>query len=234
MLEIKELDVSYSDIQVLWGLDFSVLDKEIVSIVGSNGAGKTTLLKTLSGLLRPRQGQIYFNSHLLNNLRTDEIVKLGIVQVPEGRNLFSGMTVLENLYMGSFIIENKNLINRYLERVFAYFPILKERRNQLAGSLSGGEQQMCAIGRALMTNPKLLLIDELSFGLAPVVVENLIDIIKEISSSGLSILLVEQDVQIALEMANRAYLLETGRITLSGTGKELLDNDYIQKAYLGV
>lgn len=234
MLEVKGLEAAYGDIKILWGIDIEIKEGEIVSIVGSNGAGKSTLIRTISGLHKPLQGEIVYDGSNITHLLPGEIVIRGISQVPEGRKLFAGMTVYENLMMGAYSLKDKKMIREDLDFVFHLFPRLCERSKQLAGTLSGGEQQMCAIGRALMSHPKLLLIDELSLGLSPILVESLIDAIEQIHRRGASILLVEQDVQIALEHADRGYVLETGRITLSGNSKELLDSPQVKKAYLGI
>lgn len=234
MLEVKGLEAAYGDIKILWGIDIEIKEGEIVSIVGSNGAGKSTLIRTISGLHKPLQGEIVYDGSNITHLLPGEIVIRGISQVPEGRKLFAGMTVYENLMMGAYSLNDKKMIREDLDFVFHLFPRLCERSKQLAGTLSGGEQQMCAIGRALMSHPKLLLVDELSLGLSPILVDNLIDAIEQIHQRGASILLVEQDVQIALEHADRGYVLETGRITLSGNAKELLDSPQVKKAYLGI
>jgi len=234
VLEVKGLEVAYGDIKILWGIDLEIKEGEIVSIVGSNGAGKSTLIRTISGLNRPLQGKIIYDKSNITQLPPGEIVMKGISQVPEGRKLFAGMTVYENLMMGAYSRNDKNVIEEDLNFVFRLFPRLEERKKQIAGTLSGGEQQMCAIGRALMSHPKLLLIDELSLGLSPLLVDNLVDAIEQIHRRGTSILLVEQDVQIALEHADRGYVLETGRITLSGDSRELLNNPLVKKAYLGI
>lgn len=235
MLEIRALEVAYGDIQVLWGIDLEVREGEIVSLVGSNGAGKSTLIRTISGLTRSFKGEILYNGQDITRLKTSEIVGLGISQVPEGRKLFFGMTVQENLMMGAFIRKDKEAVAQDLRFIYELFHRLEERKKQLAGTMSGGEQQMCAIGRALMTRPKLLLIDELSLGLSPLLVENLLDAIGKIYERwGTSILLVEQDVQTALEYAGRGYVLETGRIVLSGSASDLLENPRIMQSYLGI
>jgi len=235
MLEIRALEVAYGDIQVLWGIDLDVREGEIVSLVGSNGAGKSTLIRTISGLTRSFKGEILYNGQDITRLKTSEIVGLGISQVPEGRKLFFGMTVQENLMMGAFSRKDKEAVAQDLRFTYELFHRLEERKKQLAGTMSGGEQQMCAIGRALMTRPKLLLIDELSLGLSPLLVENLLDAIGKIYERwGTSILLVEQDVQTALEYSGRGYVLETGRIVLSGSASDLLENPRIMQSYLGI
>ena len=235
MLEIRGLEVAYGCIQVLWGIDLDVREGEIVSLVGSNGAGKSTLIRTISGLTRSFKGEILYNGKDITSQKTSEIVGLGISQVPEGRKLFFGMTVQENLTMGAYIRKDKEAVAQDLRFIYELFPRLDERKKQLAGTMSGGEQQMCAIGRALMTRPKLLLIDELSLGLAPLLVEHLLDAIGKIYERwGTSILIVEQDVQTALEYAGRGYVLETGRIVLSGLSSELLVDPRIKQSYLGI
>lgn len=234
MLKIEKLNFSYGDLKVLWDIDLEVHDGEIVTVVGSNGAGKSTTLKNISRLEQPASGTITFQGKLLNELQSHEVVELGIVQVPEGRKIFPEMTVLENLRMGSFIKSARKDRDANIDRVFSLFPRLKEREKQLGGTMSGGEQQMLAIGRGLMTNPKLLLLDEPSLGLSPLLVKNIFEIIKEINRQGVTILLVEQNVYQSLRIANRAYVLETGRVVLSGSGEELLANDHVKKAFLGM
>jgi len=233
MLKVHELSAGYGEVQVLWGVDLEVKRGEIVTLVGSNGAGKTTLLKALSGLILPTSGEILFEDHSVTSSPPDERVRLGIAHVPEGRRLFAGMTVEENLRIGAYLRRDKE-VSLDLERVFRLFPELKARRRSLAGTLSGGEQQMCALGRALMSRPKLLLIDELSLGLAPVVVDRLLEAIHRIRAGGTTLLIVEQDVQTALEHADRAYVLENGRIVLEGEAGDLLDDARIRNAYLGL
>lgn len=233
MLKVRELSAGYGEVQVLWGVDLEVKRGEIVTLVGSNGAGKTTLLKVLSGLILPTSGEILFEDHSVTNSPPDERVRLGIAHVPEGRRLFAGMTVEENLKLGAYLRRDEE-VGMDLERVFRLFPELKARRRSLAGTLSGGEQQMCALGRALMSRPKLLLIDELSLGLAPVVVDRLLEAIHRIRAGGTTLLIVEQDVQTALEHADRAYVLESGRIVLEGEAADLLDDARIRNAYLGL
>jgi branched-chain amino acid transport system ATP-binding protein len=234
MLEIRAIEVAYGDIQVLWGINLEVQQGEIVSIVGSNGAGKSTLIRTISGLIRPLRGDIFYLGTMITHLLPSQIVMKGISQVPEGRKLFAGMTVQENLMMGAYCRSNHKEIEGDLNFVYHLFPRLAERKNQIAGTLSGGEQQMSAIGRALMSHPRLLLIDELSLGLSPLLVDNLMEAIGQIHGRGASILLVEQDVQIALEHAHRGYVLETGRIVLSGRSKDMLENPEVRRSYLGI
>ncbi len=233
LLSIRNLSVAYGDLQVLWNVDLDVHPHEIVALVGANGAGKTTLLSTISGLLAPLGGEIHFDGRRIEGATTQQIVDLGIIQVPEGRRLFPAMTVRDQLLLGAFRRSDKSQVHADLAHVLDLFPRLKDRTRQLAGSLSGGEQQMVAIGRALMAKPRLLMIDELSLGLAPVIVESLVDILRQVNAEGTTILIVEQDVQTALELATRGYVLETGRITLSGTASDLLADERIKRAYLG-
>lgn len=233
MLKIENIDVYYDKIHAIKNVSFEVHEGEVVTLIGANGAGKTTILKTISKLMEPTHGVILFDNQVLSKLAPHQMVYLGMAHVPEGRRVFSKMTVEENLYMGAYIRTDKAHIERDLERVFEYFPRLRERRNQLSGTLSGGEQQMLAIGRALMSKPKLLLMDEPSMGLAPLLVQEIFNIIQEIKKSGTTILLVEQNANQALQIADRAYVLETGKITMSGDAKTLLNDDSIRKAYLG-
>ncbi len=235
LFEIRNLHVYYGFIHALKGISLEVNDGEIVTLIGANGAGKTTTLRTISGLLRPREGDVIFNGESLLKYKPHEIVAKGIIHVPEGRRVFARMTVQENLEMGAYMRDDKDGIQEDLERVFRLFPRLEERRKQLAGTLSGGEQQMLAIGRALMSRPRVLLMDEPSMGLAPVLVEEIFDTIKELNETqGLTILLVEQNAHMALQIAHRGYVLETGRISISGTAKELAENPEVQRAYLGM
>jgi branched-chain amino acid transport system ATP-binding protein len=233
VLRIENLDFSYGDLQVLWGLSLEVKQGEIVTVLGANGAGKSTTLKNVSRLVRPSAGSITFEGKDLGKLESHQVVELGVVQVPEGRRIFPEMTVLENLRMGSFIKSTRPDRQRNIERAFTLFPRLAERQKQLGGTLSGGEQQMLAIGRGLMTNPRLMLLDEPSLGLSPLFVKNIFEIIKEINRQGTTILLVEQNVFQSLRISHRAYVLETGRVVLSGTGEELLGNEHVKKAFLG-
>ena len=232
MLKAEDLNVYYGPIHAVKGVSFEVREGEIVTLIGANGAGKSTTLKTLSGLMRSRGGAIEFMDRSIASAPAHKIVELGLAHVPEGRRIFTSMTVEENLDMGAFIKKNANL-EQDKERVFEQFPRLKERRKQIAGTLSGGEQQMLAMGRALMSSPKLLMLDEPSMGLAPILVEQVFDIITELHKAGTTILLVEQNAEMALSIADRAYVMETGRITLSGTGEELAASEEVQKAYLG-
>jgi branched-chain amino acid transport system ATP-binding protein len=233
LLEIRNLGFAYGDLQVLWGIDLDVKKGEIVTVVGSNGAGKSTTLRNISRLVRGGSGTITFDGQDLKKLESHQVVETGVVQVPEGRRIFPEMTVVENLRMGSFVKATRADRQRNMERVFALFPRLAERKAQLGGTMSGGEQQMLAIGRGLMCNPKLLLMDEPSLGLSPLFVKNIFDIITEINRQGVTILLVEQNVFQSLRVAHRAYVLETGRVVLTGRGEELLGNEHIKKAYLG-
>jgi branched-chain amino acid transport system ATP-binding protein len=233
VLRIENLDFSYGDLQVLWGISLEVKQGEIVTVLGGNGAGKSTTLKNISRLVRASRGTITFEGTDLGKLESHQVVELGVVQVPEGRRIFPEMTVLENLRMGSFIKSTRPDRQRNIERAFTLFPRLAERQKQLGGTLSGGEQQMLAIGRGLMTNPRLLLLDEPSLGLSPLFVKNIFEIIKEINKQGTTILLVEQNVFQSLRISHRAYVLETGRVVLSGTGEELLGNEHVKKAFLG-
>jgi len=233
LLEVKDLNVYYGAIHALQGVSFHVDEGEIVTLIGANGAGKSTTLLTVSGLLRARSGNMRFRDHDLTLAQAQDIVRLGIVQVPEGRKIFAPLTVKENLEMGAYTRSNKAEVQASLDRVFRSLPRLKERLKQLGGTLSGGEQQMLAIGRALMAKPTLLLMDEPSMGLSPVLVEEVFNIIQDINSQGTSILLVEQNAQMALSVANRAYVLETGRVTLEGDAHEVLHNPQVIEAYLG-
>ena len=234
LLEVQDLNVYYGAIHALQGISFTVNEGEIVTLIGANGAGKTTTLSTISGLLRPRRGFVRFKGQDITMMPAEQIVRQGISQVPEGRKIFAPLTVQENLEMGAFTRTDKAEIERSLQRVFASFPRLKERLHQLGGTLSGGEQQMLATGRGMMSRPTLILLDEPSMGLSPIMVEEIFKIIQEINSQGTSILLVEQNALMALSVAHRAYVLETGRITLEGTAKELRENPQVKAAYLGV
>jgi len=233
MLKIENIDVFYGAIHALKGISVEVQEGEIVTLIGANGAGKSTILRTISGLLKPKAGQVTFEGKNIAGAAAQDIVKLGISQVPEGRRVFANMSVLENLELGAYIRNDNKGIQEDMEKVFLRFPRLSERRSQLAGTLSGGEQQMLAMGRALMSRPRLLLLDEPSMGLAPLLVREIFSIIKEINASGTTVLLVEQNAHMALSIAHRAYVLETGRITLSGDAKELAASEEIRKAYLG-
>ena len=231
---MKNINVYYGKLQVLWDMSFKVEEGEIVSLVGSNGSGKTTTLRTISGLLHPPTGTIEFLGERIDRLPSQKIVAKGVAHVPEGRGIFSHLTVTENLKIGAYTSNAWKKKEETVKFVHELFPILEERKNQIAGTLSGGEGQMLAIARALMSKPKLLMLDEPSLGLAPKIVMQIFDLLKKVSKEGITILLVEQNVWQALELANRSYVLETGRVTLEGTGKELLENDQVKKAYLGL
>lgn len=233
LLEIRDLHVAYGAIRALQGISFHVEQGEIVTLIGANGAGKSTTLRTISGLLRPIQGDILYKDESITKVSAERIVKLGISQVPEGRRVFSNLTVRENLEMGAYTRNDKREIQEAMERVFASFPRLGERLGQYGGTLSGGEQQMLAMGRGMMSTPELLLLDEPSMGLAPILVEEIFEIIKRVNAQGTSILLVEQNAAMALSVANRGYVLETGRVVLEGAARDLLDNPQVQVAYLG-
>jgi branched-chain amino acid transport system ATP-binding protein len=234
LLEVAEIDAHYGRIQALRRLSLNVDKGEIVALIGSNGAGKTTTLRTISGLMHPGHGTIKFDGKDITQVGPDKIVDLGICQSPEGRRLVPRMTVMDNLEMGAYTRSNRVEIKADIERVFVLFPRLKERRDQIAGTLSGGEQQMCAMGRALMAKPKLLMLDEPSLGLSPILVETIFTIIREINQTGTPVLLVEQNAHKALEIANRGYVIETGVIVQTGSGKELLESEDVQRAYLGM
>ena len=231
MLKADNLNVYYGKIHALKGVSFEVNDDEIVALIGANGAGKSTTLKTISGMLRSRTGSITFMDEDISHTESHNLVSKGLAHVPEGRRIFLQMTVMENLEMGAYI--NKKVTKAEYEEVYERFPRLKERRSQIAGTLSGGEQQMLAMGRALMSKPKLLMLDEPSMGLAPILVQQIFDIVKELHEAGTTILLVEQNAEMALKIADRAYVLESGTIKLSGTGSELAQSEEIKKAYLG-
>jgi branched-chain amino acid transport system ATP-binding protein len=234
LLEVNDLNVFYGAIHALQGISFGLNEGEIVTLIGANGAGKSTTLRTISGLLRSRGGSVKFKGQEIGTMPAEQIVRLGISQVPEGRKIFAPLTVQENLEMGAYTRNDKAEMATSMQRVFASFPRLKERISQLGGTLSGGEQQMLAMGRALMSRPRLLLLDEPSMGLSPILTEEIFRIITEINSQGTSILLVEQNALMALSVANRAYVLETGSIVLQGSAREVLDNPQVKNAYLGV
>lgn len=234
MLEIKNIDVSYGDVQVIWGLSFDVKQGEVVALIGANGAGKSTNLKTISGILRPKKGEILFENQPIHQIEPFHLIEMGIAHVPEARRLFVEMTVEENLDMGSLKGEARKDREKTKEMIFKMFPRLRERQYQPAGTLSGGEQQMVAIARGLMSKPKLLMLDEPSLGLAPILVREIFNVIKRIREEGMTVLIVEQNVKQTLSIADRAYVLENGRVTLEGTGADLLNNPHVQAAYLGV
>jgi branched-chain amino acid transport system ATP-binding protein len=233
MLKVENINVYYGAIHALKGISIEVNEGEIVTLIGANGAGKSTTLRTISGLLKPKNGNITFEGKSIAGIPAHHIVKLGISQVPEGRRVFAHMTVLENLELGAYVRTDAKGIKEDMDKVFARFPRLAERRSQLAGTLSGGEQQMLAMGRAMMSRPRIMLLDEPSMGLAPLLVKEIFSIIKDINESGTTVLLVEQNANMALSIAHKAYVLETGRITLSGPAKELAASEEVRKAYLG-
>ena len=233
MLEVKDLNVFYGAIHAIKGISLIVNDGELVSLVGANGAGKTTILHTISGLQPAATGEILLDGQNLQKIQPNKIINLGMAHVPEGRHVFARLTVEENLRMGAYIIKDQKKINENLESVYSHFPRLRERYKQVAGTLSGGEQQMLATGRALMTNPKMLLMDEPSMGLSPILVKEIFTIIEELHNSGITILLVEQNAKMALAISDRAYVLETGIISMEGSAKALSEDDRVRKAYLG-
>jgi len=232
MLEVNNINVYYGSIHAVKDISFKVEEGEIISLIGANGAGKTTILQTVSGLLKSNTGSIVFNNRDLMHIPAHKIVGHGLAQVPEGRRVFLQMSVMENLELGAYT-QSKNTIDQNLESVFEHFPRLKERRTQVAGTLSGGEQQMLAMGRAMMSNPTLLMLDEPSMGLAPILVDEIFKIIVELNKAGVTILLVEQNAQMALSIANRGYVLETGKVVMTADAKDLLNDDSVRKAYLG-
>lgn len=233
MLEVKDLEVSYGVIKAIKGISFKVNQGEVIALIGANGAGKTTVLHTISGLLESSGGKITFEDHDITKIQGHKLVALGMAHVPEGRRIFAQLTVFQNLKMGAYTRSDKQEIEATLKMIYAKFPRLEERKNQIAGTLSGGEQQMLAMGRALMSHPKIILMDEPSMGLSPIFVTEIFNIIQEISASGTTVLLVEQNAKKALSIADRAYVLETGEISLSGKAEELMNNDSVKKAYLG-
>ncbi len=233
MLEVKDLEVYYGMIQAIKGISFEVNEGEIVSLIGANGAGKTTILHTITGLLSPKKGSVLFEGTDITKVPAHKIVSLGMAHVPEGRRVFAQMSVYQNLKMGAYTRKDKDELEKTLATVYKRFPRLEERKNQLAGTLSGGEQQMLAMGRALMSHPRIILMDEPSMGLSPILVNEIFDIIQSVSASGTTVLLVEQNAKKALSIADRAYVLETGNIVKSGDAHELMDDDSIKKAYLG-
>ena len=233
MLEIKDLEVYYGMIQAIKGVSFDVNEGEVIVLIGANGAGKTTILHTITGLINAQKGSVWFEGKDITKVPAHKIVSMGMAHVPEGRRVFANLTVLQNLKMGAYTRKDKTEIEQTLDSIYKRFPRLMERQNQLAGTLSGGEQQMLAMGRALMSHPKIILMDEPSMGLSPIFVNEIFDIIKSVSASGTTVLLVEQNAKKALSIADRAYVLETGKIVLSGKASDLLNNDSIKKAYLG-
>ncbi len=234
MLEVRNVDVFYGDVQVLWDVSFNVQKGEIVALIGANGSGKTTSLNTVSSILRPRKGAVTYEGQPLHTRETHDLVGLGIAHVPEARRLFPEMTVKENLLLGALTPDARKSRPEMLEKVYGIFPRLKEREKQAAGTMSGGEQQMCAIARGLMSKPRLLMLDEPSLGLSPILVSDIFRVIAEVHAAGVTVLLVEQNVFKTLAVADRAYVLENGRIVLEGTGKDLLNDEHVRKAYLGV
>ena len=233
LLEVKDLEVHYGVIKAIKGISFEVNQGEVIALIGANGAGKTTTLHTVTGLIQPSHGQIIFDGKDITKIPPHKIVGMGMAHVPEGRRIFQQLTVLENLKLGAYTRKDKNLISATLKMVYERFPRLEERKNQVAGTLSGGEQQMLAMGRALMSNPRIILMDEPSMGLSPLLVSEIFDIIKVISEGGTTVLLVEQNAQKALSIADRAYVLETGNISLSGKASDLINDESVRKAYLG-
>lgn len=233
MLSVKDLEVHYGVIKAIKGVSFEVNEGEVIALIGANGAGKTTILHTVSGLIKPSKGSITFEGKEITKVPAHKIVSLGMAHVPEGRRVFSQLTVLENLKMGAYTRKDKTEMEETLDMIYKRFPRLEERKNQVAGTLSGGEQQMLAMGRALMSHPKIILMDEPSMGLSPIFVEEIFKIIRDISAGGTTVLLVEQNAKKALAIANRAYVLETGNITLEGDAKKLMDDESVKKAYLG-
>lgn len=233
MLEINDIEVYYGIIKAIKGISFQVNEGEVIALIGANGAGKTTILNTITGLVTPKTGTVRFEGTDITKVPAHKIVSMGMAHVPEGRRVFSELTVLQNLMLGAYTRKDKAEINETLQLIYKRFPRLEERKNQISGTLSGGEQQMLAMGRALMSRPKIILMDEPSMGLSPIFVNEIFDIIKQVSSSGTTVLLVEQNAKKALSIADRAYVLETGKIVLEGNANELLNNDSIKKAYLG-
>jgi branched-chain amino acid transport system ATP-binding protein len=235
MLQINGIDVYYGDVQVLKEVSLDVQDKELVAVIGANGAGKTTLLKTISGLLKPREGTITFEGKRISGVEAHKLVSRGIVQIPEGRLLFPEMSVRENLEMGCFLVKDKALKEERMETVFKMFPVLQERQKQLAGTMSGGEQQMLAVGRGLMAGPKMMMFDEPSLGLSPKLVKQIFDLVLKINKElGVTVLLVEQNVQLSCQISDRAFVIENGEVVLSGCGCDMLENEHVRRAYLGL
>jgi len=235
MLQVEGIEVYYGDVHVLRGVTLDVKEKELVAVIGANGAGKTTLIKTISGLIKPRKGSIIFDDRRISDIEAYQVVTQGIVQVPEGRLLFPEMTVLENLQMGAFQIKDQKIYEEHLQMVYDMFPLLKEREKQEAGTLSGGEQQMLAIGRALMSSPKVIMFDEPSLGLAPKLVQTIFEMVVRINKDlGITVLLVEQNVQHSCQISDRAFVIENGEVVLSGPGVDMLENEHVRRAYLGL
>lgn len=233
LLEVKDLHVSYGVIEAIKGITFEVNEGEIVTLIGANGAGKTTTMQSIMGLIHPKSGSVTYNGTSIAGMPTHQIMRLGMTQVPEGRRVFSELTVYENLLMGAYIERNREKVKKDIEEIYTYFPRLGERRNQIAGTLSGGEQQMLAMGRAMMSHPRLLMLDEPSMGLSPLLVDQVFDMIRQFHKNGTTILLVEQNAGKSLAISDRAYVLEIGQIVLSGTGRELMESEDVRKAYLG-
>jgi len=233
VLEVKNISVSYGMVRILWGVSFNVNKGELVSIIGPNGAGKTTLVNTITGLIHPLEGEVVFENEIITHLPTDQIVKRGISLIPEGRKLFPKMSVAENLLLGAYPLKDSRLVTSLMVRTYDAFPVLAKKEKCMAETLSGGEQQMLAIGRGLMSNPKLLILDEPSLGLAPILVEKMMDTICNVKDDGVTVLLVEQNIQESLMIADRGYVLEEGKMVMAGAAKELLNDDHIKKAYLG-
>ncbi len=234
MLEVESVSAAYGLVQILWDVSFKIKEKEIVSVIGPNGAGKTTLVKTVMGLLPAKTGAIRFKGENIEKLRPYEIVKKGVTLIPEGREIFPKMTVEENMLLGAYTINDKNAVNESKERIYQIFPVLKKKEKALAQTLSGGEQQMLVICRSLMSNPELLILDEPSLGLAPILVGKVLDTLRKINEEGVTVLLVEQNIRDSLNIADRGYVLEKGKIILEGTGRELLSNEHIKEVYLGI
>jgi len=234
MLEVENVSAAYGLVQILWNVSFKIKEKEIVSIIGPNGAGKTTLVKTVMGLLPAKNGTIRFKGEPITNLRPYEIVKKGVTLIPEGREIFPKMTVEENMLLGAYIIKDKNTVKESKEKIFQIFPVLRKKEKALAQTLSGGEQQMLVICRSLMSNPQLLILDEPSLGLAPILVGKVLDTLRKINEEGVTVLLVEQNIRDSLNIADRGYVLEKGKIIIEGAGRELLSNDHIKEVYLGI
>ena len=234
MLEVENLSAAYGLIQILWDVSFKIKEKEVVSIIGPNGAGKTTLVKTIMGLLPAKNGTIRFKGENIEKLPTYEIVKNGVTLIPEGREIFPKMTVEENMLLGAYTIKDKNAVKESKERIYQIFPVLKKKEKALAQTLSGGEQQMLVICRSLMSNPELLILDEPSLGLAPIIVGKVLDTLRKINEEGVTVLLVEQNIRDSLNIADRGYVLEEGKIIIEGKGRELLSNDHIKEVYLGI